>query len=122
MAKGLYLFNDLVPADLLPEKQQKGRSKTLISRRDELLLDRLYHFKKVFPWDYEYVLKILSTEFFLTELTIPQVTQKPGNTLYIRGIQLKQPDQTELQKKWPHLVWDKKSLLLIYGIRQLKTA
>lgn len=123
MARGLTLFNNLIEDEApVLEKQQKGRSKALISKRDELLLDRLYFFKKTFRLDYDYVLEVLSGEFFLTEGTIPRLIEKAGNQPYIRTLRISQPERNELEKKWPHLVWDEKRLMIIYGMPALKTA
>ncbi len=104
MARGLFLFNDLVEAPPA-EKQIKGRSKTLIEKRNECLLDRLFFYKKNYPWAYEYVLERLSMEFFLSEVTIPKIIEQPESQLYLRTLKLESPGKDSFAKKWPHLKW-----------------
>lgn len=122
MSRGITLFNELIAETTTPEKLQKGRSKSHIDRRNELLLDRLYHFKKIFGFDYDYVLEILSAELFLSDVTIPCIIQKSDSQLYLRNLKLSQPNRPELETKWPHLVWNEKELLKIYGVKMLRTA
>lgn len=121
MARGLLLFNDLIEK-AIPEKQIKGRNKTLIEKRNECLLDRLFFFKKIFPTDYEFVLGRLSDEFFLSEVTIPQVIEKADCQLYLRTLKLEPPTKEILMDKWPHFIWNEKELMKIYYNRILKTA
>lgn len=119
MSRGQCLFNELTDFSPVPaEKLIKGRSKFHIDRRNELLFDRLYYLKMVFPFDYDHVLGILSTELFLTEITIPQILEKPESQLYLRGLKLKQPCEADMRSKWPHIIWGKKELLAVYGMRE----
>ncbi|MGQ0739125.1 MAG: hypothetical protein ACT4OJ_08720 [Bacteroidota bacterium] len=104
MARGLLLFNN-IEEPTPPEKQIKGRSKSLIQMRNECLLDRLFFYKKNFPWNYDYVLERLRDEFFLSEVTIPQIIEKPESQLYLRTLKLEQPNKDSFAKKWPHLKW-----------------
>lgn len=105
MQRGITLFNDLLPAKTLPEKQIKGRDKELISKRNELLLDRLFFYKALYRWDYDFVLEKLSNEFFLSERTIGDIISNTGSQLYLRTLKIEQPSKNNLEKKWPHLKW-----------------
>jgi hypothetical protein len=105
MQRGITLFNELSYSDILPNKASLGRDKDLINKRNELLLDRLYFYKKVFYWDYAKMLGELSKEFFLSEKTIPKIIEKPESQLYLRTLKLQQPSKKILEEKWPHLKW-----------------
>ncbi len=105
MQRGITLFNDLVTTDVLPEKQVKGRDKELITKRNELLLDRLFFYKGIYRWDYAYMLERLSDEFFISERTISDIIEKLDSQLYLRNLKLQQPSKNILEKKWPHLKW-----------------
>lgn len=117
MSRGLFLFNDLVD-NTIPEKQQKGRSKSLIDKRNECLLDRLFFFKKIFAFDYDHVLDILSQETFLSTVTIPKIIERAESVLYLRTLKMQTPDRAYFQKKWPYLVWDEKTIILMYGLKK----
>ncbi len=121
-SRGITLFNDLLPETALPTKDSIGNGKMLTKRRNELMLDRLFYLKKIFTFDYNAVLEILSYEFFLTDITIPQIIQKEENQSYLRNLKAKPLNRNDLEKKWPHMVWNEKILLSIYGVRMVKIA
>lgn len=121
MKRGVTLFDELIAEDF-PVKEIRTPGKLLTKKRNELMLDRLYYMKKIFTFDYVSVLEILSIEFFLTDITIPQIIQMEENQLYLRNLKLKAPQRIDFEKKWPHVVWNEKTLLSIYGTRMLKTA
>lgn len=104
MSRGLYLFNDIVETTT-PAKQCKGRDKDLYSRRNQCLLDRLFFYKKVHHWEYDYILGRLSEEFFLSTVTIPKILELPESQLYLRTLKLEQPDKNTFAQKWPHMKW-----------------
>jgi hypothetical protein len=85
------------------EKQRKGRSEALNNKRNECLLDRYFFYGKFSGLRYELILEVLSSEFFLSEVTIPKIVDENLEKL----IQLKKqlPDKKYFQNKWPHLVW-----------------
>jgi len=89
-------------------KQRKGRSLSLIEKRNECLVDRYYFHgrKKV---SYAYLLEIISNEFFLSMVTIPEVIEANFNTLASLKKQWHDQDEKKLaehlRKKWPHLMW-----------------
>jgi hypothetical protein len=109
------LFADLVFATVLPEKQQQGRSKTLLTKRNELLLNRHYYFLRNFHFGYDSVLEILESEFHISIVTIPKIMSTPENYTYLHNLKKNPPSTKELEVKYPHLVWEIKTLLLIYG-------
>lgn len=85
------------------EKQEKGRSKILNSKRNECLIDRYFFYGKFSGLRYDLILEKLSLEFFLSEVTIPKVVDENLDKL----IELKKnkPTKEDFQNKWPHLVW-----------------
>lgn len=109
------LFSDIIHTSVLPEKQSKGRSKSLIEGRNELLINRHYFFLRNFKFSYDSVLEILEDEFYIGVITIPQIMARPDNRAILHRLKQNPPDISLLEKKWPHLVWDQKTLLLIYG-------
>jgi hypothetical protein len=95
------IFTDDSPAPI--EKQKKGRSEYHNSRRNDCLVDRYLFYGMFSSWRYEKILKELSEEFFLSEVTIPKVIDENLDKL----IELKKmkPEKSFFQNKWPHLVW-----------------
>lgn len=85
------------------EKQSKGRSEILNSKRNECLLDRYFFYGKYSGLRYELILEMLSAEFFLSKVTIPKIVDENLDKL----IELKKekPEKNFFQNKWPHLVW-----------------
>lgn len=104
MSRGLYLFNDIVEI-IPPKKQCKGRDKAFIEKRNQCMIDRLFFYKKMYHWDYDYVLSRLSDEFFLSPVTIPKILELPESQLYLRTLKLEQPGREKFAQKWPHLKW-----------------
>lgn len=104
----LKLFKDIFTdeeenQERIEETISKGRSKTLNSKRNECLLDRYFFYGKYSGKRYDLILEMLSTEFFLSEVTIPKIVDENLDKL----IELKKekPEKSFFQNKWPHLVW-----------------
>lgn len=96
------LFADIFE-DQQPVKQRKGRSSTLIAQRNECLIDRYYFYGKFCDKRYTSILKTLSLEFFISEVTIPEVIT--DNETFLHSLKKQQPTPQHFKKKWPHLVW-----------------
>lgn len=96
------LFKDIYELPL-PEKQRKGRSESLINLRNDCLVDRYYFIAKTTGLRYELVIGILSKEFFLSEVTIPEILD--DNYYKIAAVKKAAPTKKELEKKWSHLNW-----------------
>jgi hypothetical protein len=101
----LTLFNDIYAPeqDDNATRARKGRSEHHISLRNECLVDRYYFHAKFSEKRYDIILKILSTEFFLSEVTIPEIIGE--NTTQLHNLKKDQPKKQLFIKKWPHLVW-----------------
>lgn len=110
----LSLYKDVFdqPVALTVEKSQ-GRSKELIAKRNDCLIDRYFYYgnfvvslhgKIEGKLNYPSILLLLQEEFFInSEFTIPQVIDE----CYDRLIELRnqKPAKEFFKKKWPHLVW-----------------
>ena len=103
------LFADIfeMPA---AEKQRKGRSETLNSQRNECLIDRYYLYGRFYGLRYGLILKILSKEFFLSEITIPQILE--DNQDKLSAVKKAALQRAELKKKWPHMDWNPPVMIL----------
>ena len=97
------LFADIFENAKPVEKQRKGRSSTLIAQRNECLIDRYYYYGKFHNSRYSFILKTLSTEFFISEVTIPEVIDDNFNLL--SQLKTLQPNTKYFKDKWPFLQW-----------------
>jgi hypothetical protein len=91
--------------DSLAIKAEKGRSKDLIAKRNELLVDRYFFYLKNFHFRYDHIITLLSDEFFLSEVTIPKILMMADNQLYLRRLKMEVPPVKSFKEKWPHLIW-----------------
>lgn len=85
-------------------ERRTSRNPELHSKRNECLVDRYFYyvyFNK--HWKYEYVLELLSLEFWLTPFTISDRLQR--ETRQLAQLKSTKPDKAWYRKKWPHLVW-----------------
>lgn len=100
----LTLFKDIfVEETERPNRLRKGRSEAHIARRNECLIDRYYFHAKTTEKRYDVVLKTLSEEFFLSEITIPEIIDDCYDQL--SHLKKNPPVKSYFMKKWPHLVW-----------------
>lgn len=96
------LFADIFETSTVV-KQRKGRSSTLIAQRNECLIDRYYYYGKFHNSRYSFILKTLSGEFFISEVTIPEVIDE--NFALLANLKKLQPNPKYFKEKWPHLQW-----------------
>lgn len=100
----LTLFQDIfIEESPRPDRLRKGRSPHHIGKRNECLTDRYYYKARFTGKRYDLILKDLSDEFFLSEVTIPEIID--GNYSQLQLLKKEQPNKNTFQKKWPHLVW-----------------
>lgn len=100
----LTLFQDIfVTESQRPSHLRKGRSEYQNSRRNECLTDRYYFRARFTEKRYDVILKTLSDEFFLSEVTIPEIID--ANYSQLQRLKKEQPGKSVFIKKWPHLVW-----------------
>ncbi len=102
------LFKDIFELPQ-PEKSRKGRSETLYSQRNECLLDRYFYYGYTTGNRFDIIIKTLSSEFWLSEITIPELIEKNYDKLTQVKKEYRELDplslKIQLQQKWPHLVW-----------------
>ena len=82
---------------------QRGRSNSLISRRNECLLARYYYYGFHKDVCYEENLRQLAIEFFLSASTLARIIM--NNTDRLQQIKEKAPGVYYLQSHWPHMKW-----------------
>jgi len=100
--RGKNTFNSVFKA---PEDsgKTKGRNTRLLAQRNACIADRYYYYGQFTQKRYETVIKILSNEFFLSELTIPDIID--GNMEYLAELRKENPHITYFAKKWPSMRW-----------------
>lgn len=101
--RGERVFTDIIKDNSINTVFRRGRSNTLVSRRNECLVARCYYWSSVKHKSYEEVIRQLVTEFFLSPPTIVRLLQESASQL----VTLKQkcPALYYLQNRWPHLKW-----------------
>ena len=108
MSKGINkLYNDLVIVSVT--KHRRGRSVTFNEKRNECLIDRYLFYLNTTKWRFEAVLKCLSNDFFLSEVTIRNLLDQNYSQLCkfkkeyssYSSIKLK----SNLKKKWEQFTW-----------------
>lgn len=97
------LFPDETPPEVLSIPERKGRSEFLLLKRNELLIARYYYYYKIDPHQYPAILKLLSSELFLTERTIQDLLQK--NQDMLKHFYTCRPNVKIFKNKFPHFVW-----------------
>lgn len=97
------LFADIFNGEPVPPKQKKGRSEELHLKRTELLINRYYFYGKNTGLRYEFIIKMLSAEFFLAEATITDLISDHYDKL--KELRAANPTPADLRKKFPWLNW-----------------
>jgi hypothetical protein len=98
----LTLFADIFETPA-PKLVKKGRSSQLHDKRNECLVDRYYFYANFSDKRYSAIIEILSVEFFLSTVTIPELLQ--ANQAQIRALKKQNPGKVWFKGKWPHLTW-----------------
>lgn len=102
------LFDDTEGGAALDQAEparRKGRDPVRHSKRTECLVDRYYYYVRFNrEWRYEYVLEVLSEEFWLSPDTIPDLLTT--NDRQLATLKRDKPDKGWFKKKWSHLVWN----------------
>lgn len=100
------LFNEIVEES--PLRIVKGRSERLDSQRNQCLVERWLYMMKATGWRYDLMLRMISTDFFLSERTIINVLDE--NNSMLRSIRNDLPTRKDLEKKWPQFSWETPTL------------
>ena len=96
------LFSDIFE-DNKPPKQRKGRSLNLINKRNECLIARYFYYGKFCDKKYTSIIEILSEEFFLSTVTIPEIID--DNSQLLHSLKKEANNPNHFKNKWPHLTW-----------------
>lgn len=109
MSRGAQSLYQKIFNDEINKNRRKGRCDVLNSYRNELLIDRYFFYVRLAQWRYEIIIKILSAEFFLSPVTIPEILADRVSKLKYVKRSYKELEDSEviaaLRKKWPHMVW-----------------
>ncbi len=97
------LFSDIFETPSTVVKQRKGRSSSLIAKRNECLIDRYYYLAKFHEKRYDIIIRNLSAEFFISEVTIPEIID--DNFDLLAALKKQQYPPAYFKAKWPHLTW-----------------
>ena len=101
--RGQKLYNQLTKPMVAETKLPKGRSATLIEKRNECMVARYYYFSRFSKKAYEEVLNRLAEEFFLTTETIARIIQE--NTAQLMQHRKAETTIYFMKNKWTHLKW-----------------
>lgn len=100
------LFTDIFNQPSAPsQKTSKGRSNLLHTARNEALVSRYFYYGNFFDrkYSYEYIIKKVATEFYLSPVTVPEIIE--ANYSLLVTLKKEQPALKFFKEKWPHLVW-----------------
>ena len=101
--RGQRLFDNLIQESVADDSAQKGRSKLLVEKRNELLLSRYYYYGYYKNLLYVQILKFLEAEFFIAPDTIANIIQE--NTDFLQKLRKKELVLYSFRSRWPHLKW-----------------
>lgn len=91
------------------ENKQKGRSSSLHSKRNELLIDRYVYYGLLTDKKYNALLNTLKFEFHLETTTIADLIDDNHHQLVTvkRKYATETPQRLikQLAEKWPHMAW-----------------
>ena len=86
-----------------PTSEGRGRSVTLIERRDRKLIFRYYFYTQMKRLNFEQTIVQLTVEFDIAERTITDRLQKYNE--FIAKIMRQKPSVIELKKEYPYFSW-----------------
>jgi hypothetical protein len=101
--RGQKVFNDIIREEGLSNTIRKGRSNTLLYKRNECMIARYYYYGYLKSKVYEEILKLLVSEFFLSPSTI--AFQVMEHTEQLQYLKQKGPTLYYFQNRWPHMKW-----------------
>ena len=101
--RGQRVLDELVGRPIPAVINQKGRSKKLLAKRNELLLSRFYYYGHYKHLLLPEIIKQLETEFFLAPDTIANVVQE--NAALIQSLRERGLLLYSFRAKWPYLRW-----------------
>lgn len=101
--RGQKLYNEIITRNDICKAQRKGRSNSLVGKRNDCLIARYYYYGTIKHRGYEEMLQELLREFFLSPATIANIINESMEQMQL----LKQmdPGLAYFYNKWPHLRW-----------------
>jgi hypothetical protein len=101
--RGQKNFNDLIKTEGLHASARRGRSNSLLTKRNECLMARYYYYGTVKNKIYEEIVRLLVAEFFLSPNTLAYLIQ--GGADQVQMLKRNCPSLYYFQSRWPHLKW-----------------
>ncbi len=99
------LYNKVFTSEMTEQKASGiGRSKALISKRDERMIYRYYYYTHIIGKNYPDAIQVLSEQFDLSQIRVI-VCINENNTRLKEVTQREKPTQKELKKKYPWMNW-----------------
>ena len=90
---------------------KKGRSKVLNNKRNLALIYRYYYYSKFTKMKYDCIIEILSNEFYLSQVTIPEVLS--NNSTILSDVKKTNPTIHSLRNSYPYYNWSLKDIDLL---------
>ena len=97
------LFEDETLTSLVDKKENRGRSASLISQRNNFVFHRFFFKSKIERKVYPDILKELEAETYISTITLAEIIQ--DNASEIRALKTNPPTLEYLQHEWPHINW-----------------
>jgi hypothetical protein len=101
--RGQKIFKEIIKESSLHSAIRKGRSNSLLSKRNECMVARYYYYGSIKNKVYEETLRLLVSEFFLSPATISFQVQE--HTDQLQSLKRNCPSLYYFQSRWPHLKW-----------------
>ncbi len=101
--RGQKLYNEIIKDGGVTSTHRKGRSNSLLHKRNECLIARYYFYGYLKNKSYEETIRLLVAEFFLSPNTIVNLVQT--NVGLLQALKDKGPTQYYFVHRWPHFRW-----------------
>lgn len=101
--RGEKFFNEVIKENGLEGASRKGRSISLLQKRNECLVARYFYYGYLKHKCFEEILKLLVLEFYLSPTTVCLVVKDKGDQLHL--LKQRAPTVSYFQSRWPHLKW-----------------
>lgn len=101
--RGQKVFDDIIKDGGMTGTQKKGRSTSLVMKRNECLIARYYYYGHLKNKTFQETIQLLTHEFYLSPNTTSRVIQT--NLEMLRSLRKKGPTLYYFQNRWPHLKW-----------------
>lgn len=101
--RGEKFFNEVIRESGLDGTARKGRSTSLLQKRNECLVARYFYYGYLKHKCFEEILKLLVVEFYLSPSTVCRAVKDKGEQL--QSLKQRGPTIHYFQSRWPHLKW-----------------